>query len=308
MLARLRGEGILLAAVSRNDADTVLPPFRAGRMVLREGDFVAIIASYHAKSAQIAALAQQLNLGLDAFVYVDDNPVELAEIGTALPQVTTLAFPTREEELPGFLRQLSALFVRETVTPEDRERTELYRRRAHGIAPSAAQGADLTQFLAGLEMRLVLHDRSQGDRARAVQLINKTNQFNANGRRWADEEVAAILTRGGRLFTASLLDRTGSHGEILACLIGPDQTIEALVMSCRVFQRRVEYAFFSALGAREVWPAAVRSLPTERNEPFRQFLADPAFGNGSNDMRSFDGRDFARRHQDALRLFEVTWG
>jgi FkbH-like protein len=277
-------------------------------MALREDDFVAIIASYHAKSAQIAALAQQLNLGLDAFVYVDDNPVELAEIGSALPQVTTLAFPDREEGLPEFLLRLSALFARETVTPEDRERTELYRRRAYGIAPSTAQGADLTQFLAGLEMQLVLHDRSQGDRTRAVQLINKTNQFNANGRRWTDEEVAALLTRGGRLFTASLQDRTGSHGEILACLIGPDHTMEALVMSCRVFQRRVEYGFLLALGAREVWPTAVRFTPTERNEPFRQFLADPAFDHGSNDIRPFDGRDFARRHQDTLRLFEVTWG
>lgn len=308
MLGRLRGEGVLLAAVSRNDAEVVLAPFRAGRMAVREDDFVAIIASYHAKSAQIAALAEQLNLGLDAFVYVDDNPVELAEIGAALPQVTALAFPGREEELPAFLRRLSSLFVRTEVTQEDRERTELYRRRAEGMAPSAAQGADLTQFLAGLEMRLVLQDRSQGDRARAVQLINKTNQFNANGRRWSDEEVAELLSSGGRLFTASLLDRTGSHGEILACLIGPEQTIEALVMSCRVFQRRVEFGFFGALAAREVWPAAVRFSETERNEPFRRFLADPAFSNGSGEVRSFDGREFARRHQDALRLFEVSWG
>src|SRR5205807_1061603 len=76
LLRRLRHEGTLLAAVSRNDQEVALGPFRSGRMLLREDDFVAIIASYHSKSAPVRELAQRLNLGLDAFVFVDDNPVE----------------------------------------------------------------------------------------------------------------------------------------------------------------------------------------------------------------------------------------
>jgi len=307
LLVRLRHEGVLLAAVSRNDAEVVLPPFQSGRMPLKLEDFVAVIASYHPKSAQIRELVSRLNLGIDSVVYVDDNPVELAEVATALPGVTTIAFPSKDQGIPDLLARLTALFGRADVTTEDQERTELYRRRLEGLVPAEATGADLTRFLAGLGMELQIHDRSRGDRTRAVQLINKTNQFNANGRRWTDSEIASALEAGAQLLTATLTDRAGSHGEILACLIGVDGTIEALVMSCRVFQRRVEHGFFAALQAAGIRPSRIRFQPTERNSPFRTFLAEPGLSAGSNGLVPFDVEEFARRHQDALTLFEVGW-
>jgi FkbH-like protein len=306
-LARLRREGVVLAAVTRNDPEVVQPPFRSGRMPLGETDLVAICASYHAKSAQVRQLATQLNLGLDAFVFVDDNPVELEEVHQALPEVQAVAFPDRDEDLPRFLEQLTQLFGRRDLTQEDRERTDMYRRRLEGLPPAEVAGADLTGFLASLQMRLVVHDRSRGDRTRAVQLINKTNQFNANGRRWTDGEVAAVLERGGKLLAASLADRSGSHGEILACLIEADGVIEAFVMSCRVFQRRVEEAFLAAMAGRGIAPGGIRFAPTERNEPFRQFVLDAAFGHPHNGVVPLDAAAFHTRHRDALDLFTVTW-
>lgn len=307
LLARLRREGTILAAVSRNDAEAVMPPLRSGRMPLTELDFVAICASYHAKSAQIRQLAKQLNLGLEAFVFVDDNPVEREEVQQALPEVLVLPFPNRDEGLPGLLEHLSALFGRRDLTPEDRERTQLYRRRLEGMVPADASGADLTSFLAGLAMKLTVYDRSTGDRSRAVQLINKTNQFNANGRRWTTAEIGEVLAQGGKLLGASLDDRSGSHGEVLSFLVGSDGTIQAFVMSCRVFQRRVEFAFLAALVGRGVRPTGVRTAATERNEPFRQFLLDPAFAADEGGVRSFDPAAFGRAHQDELALFDITW-
>ncbi len=308
LLGRIQREGALLAAVTRNDDTVVLPPFRAGQMALAEADFVAICASYHAKSAQIRQLASQLNLGLDSFVFVDDNPIERAEVEASLPEVRVLAFPSRDDELPALLESIAGFFERRDLTAEDRERTAMYRRRLEGMVPVEAEGADLTRFLADLEMRLVIHDRTAGDRTRAVQLINKTNQFNANGRRWTDDEVGEVIDRGGRLFGASLSDRTGSHGEILSCLVGTDGVIEAFVMSCRVFQRRVEFAFLGALADRGVRPNAVRFAETERNEPFRQFIRDAAFGQLADAVLPFDMTGFAARHADAAALCEVSWG
>ena len=308
LLARLRREGVLLAAVSRNDPAVVRPPLASGQMPLSEADFVAVVASYHPKSAQIRQLAGELNLGLDAFVFVDDNPVEREEVQQALPEVRCLAFPTHDDQLPALLDELAALFQRRELTEEDRERTAMYRRRLEGMAPAATEGADLTVFLATLGMRLILHDRTEGERTRAVQLINKTNQFNANGRRWTEEEIAAVLGRGGRLYGATLEDRSGSHGEVISCLLGPDGVIEAFVMSCRVFQRRVEYAFLSALAAHGTRPAAVRFAVTERNEPFVRFIEDPAFGSGDADLRPLDAEGFARSHAGTLDLVAVTWG
>ena len=283
LLRRFRREGTLLAAVSRNDPEVALTPFRSGRMLLGEEDFVAIIASYRAKSAQIRELAERLNLGLDAFVFVDDNPVELAEVSLALPQVRCMTFPQHDEDLAAFLGELASLNQRREITAEDRERTEMYRRRLEGMVPSDLQGADLTRFLQDLKMTLTIHDRVRGDRTRAVQLINKTNQFNLNGRRVSDDDVRVILDAGGHLFGATLDDRTGSHGEILACLVAQDRTITSFVMSCRVFQRRVEYAFLAWLAAQPHPPIGLRWASTPRNAPFLQFLREitgPPNGDG----------------------------
>ena len=272
LLKRLRQEGVLLAVVSRNDADLAWNPFRGRQMVLGEDDLVGLVASYHPKSAQIRELVQRLSLGLDSIVFIDDNPVELAEVASALPQVTCLTFPSSADEFPGLALKVSRLFPRGVVTTEDRERTALYRRRLEGLAPSEVAGGDLEAFLLGLDMELSIHDRTHANGSRAVQLINKTNQFNLNGMRLSEAEVEATLAGGGQLLSASLRDRAGDHGEILACLVDPDRTISAFVMSCRVLQRRVEHAFFAWLLSHSAPPTRMIYKRTERNEPLRQFL------------------------------------
>ena len=277
LLVRLKNEGVLLAAVSRNDPEAALEPFRSGQMALKEEDFVAVVASYQAKSAQVEMLAGQLNLGLDAFVFVDDSEIELAEVRLKLPAVRCEPFPSRDDDLPGLLDRLTVHFRRSVVTKEDRERTALYRRRLAGMVPSTAQGADLRAFLEGLTMTLVVHDRSAGNRERAVQLINKTNQFNINGKRVTEEGVNSILAAGGRLLTATLNDKTGTHGEILALLIDSDGVVKAFVMSCRVFQRKVEHAFFRWLAESGRPPRVLEIAETPKNEPAMQFAGYPPF-------------------------------
>lgn len=305
LLRRLRGEGILLTAVSRNDPDIALAPMRSGDMVLSEGDFVCVLASYHPKSSQVRQIANRLNLDLASFVFVDDNAVELSEVSAQLPQINCLSFPSHDDGLPAFFSRLSRFFPISGVTAEDRERTELYRRRLAGIAPSDLQGADVTDFLSGLQMKLVVHDRTHGDHARAVQLINKTNQFNLNGRRMQNEDIAAALRAGASLYTASLEDRTGSHGEIISCVLMPDGTIESWVMSCRVFQRRLEYAFLAWLAATENPPRTLRFSPTERNLPLQQFLQDPAFERTADGVVLLNARGFADAHAADLSLFNI---
>jgi FkbH-like protein len=155
-------------------------------------------------------------------------------------------------------------------------------------------------------MRLVLHERSGSDRARAVQLINKTNQFNLNGRRVSDDEVVRLLASGGRLLTATLEDRTGSHGEILACLITGDRTVISLVLSCRVFQRRVEHAFCAWLADQKLVPKAFDFAVTDRNEPLQHFLRDPAFVPSVDGPMSWHPRVFGAAHAEDLALFDVV--
>jgi FkbH-like protein len=303
-LLRLKAAGILLAVVSRNDEDMVRAALDSGRMPLKVEDFVAIRANYGAKSDHVRALAESLNLGVDSIVFVDDNLVELAEVASATPGVTCQAFPAKDEDLPAFLDRLALLFDRRSVTEEDAERTEMYRRRMAMHPPT--EGTGLVDFLKDLSMVLTLHDRTNADWTRAHQLINKTNQFNLNGRRMDESEVAKVLAEGGRMFTATLDDRNGSHGEIVACLVDRHGKVQALVMSCRVFQRRVEYAFLLWLLGHWQGPVLTFAFSaTERNEPFRNFVADPAFAD-SGECWTLDGGAFIAAHADDLSLYTIV--
>lgn len=304
LLLRLKAMGVLLAIVSRNDLDLLMAPLRLGRMSVKTEDFVSLRAGYGAKSEQIRALAAELNLGLDALVFVDDNPVELAEVKASAPGVVTLQFPVSDDEFPAFVSQLAGFFDRDTVTAEDAQRTEMYRRRMEAVPPS--NEGDLHSFLAGLGMVLKVRERFADDCERARQLINKTNQFNLNGIRLEQSDIEAMLAAGGRLFTASLDDRTGSHGEILACLLDKDGVVQSLVLSCRVFQRRVEHVFLCWLLRRLDVPAlTMRFQTTERNEPLCRFLDESAFNKSTDSGVQVDSAAFLAAHGDDVSLLSL---
>ncbi|MCP5183950.1 MAG: HAD-IIIC family phosphatase [Pseudomonadales bacterium] len=308
VLRHLRNTGAVLVAVSRNDAHLAESGLAHRDMLLQPEDFVAVVASYDAKSAQIEQIARQLNLGLDSFVFVDDNPVELHEVQSRLPEVTTLRYPPSANELPDLCETLARLFSRATVTAEDRQRSQLYRTTLSGMAPNTARGADLTHFLREQAMELMIREPAGTERARALQLINKTNQFNLNGERIdgtaLDERVAA----GDRLFTAVLRDRFGEHGEILACLVSREGHVRNFVLSCRVFQRRVEYAFLGVLcDLLDVDALRFSYRRTPRNEPVRRFLASLATdGEIGDGIFGCARQAIERAGDDARALFRVV--
>jgi len=273
LLRTLQRRGVILAAVSRNDAQLAEAGLNHPEMTLKRDNLVAVLASYQPKSTQIESLARHLNLGLESFVFVDDNPVELHEVQSALPAVTTVQFPVSVNDLPALSRRLDQLFSRAHVTEEDLSRTDMYRVSLAGLAPTQAKGADLTDFLQQLSMRLTIREPDLENSVRALQLINKTNQFNLNGLRLDSYGLRQHLQAGTRLFTATLEDRFGTHGEILACLVTKDGIIETLVMSCRVFQRQVESAFLVCMNQLLRFPRLLfRYQHTAKNEPTLQFL------------------------------------
>jgi FkbH-like protein len=283
---RLTEIGVALVAVTRNDQEVVDAVWRADEMPVGRDCFSAVLASYQPKSAQIAEIASQLNLGLESFVFVDDNLIEIEEVSRALPSVSCLQFPKANDTLVSFIDELSGYFNFSVVTEDDRLRTGRYQRMLAGTRIRAAAPSDLTSYLIGLKMCLTVHDRTIGGRDRALQLINKTNQFNLNGRRWTEHDLQSILESGGRLITASLEDTAGSHGEILAFLVDRSKTVLAFVLSCRVFQRRVEHAFVHWFCENHEGPFLFDARRTPRNEPFYQF-ANEALGADSSQPSFF---------------------
>ena len=173
------------------------------------------------------------------------------------------------------------------------------------MALSDDDGADLSNFLRSLEMKLTINERNSETFNRAVQLINKTNQFNINGKRIEADAVADMLARGGHLYTANLEDRTGSHGEIISCLLDESGIVRSFVMSCRVFQRRVEHAFLIWLSGRTGKPLRLDFMATERNEPTRLLLEDSAFILENYGTVLVDPAAMNRNFGDSLNLFDL---
>mgnify|MGYP001239398019 CR=1 FL=1 len=271
-LKQLLASGILLVAVTKNHSDDVLLALSKSENLLKEKDFIAIMASYKTKSSQVHALSKSLNLGLNSFVFVDDNEVEIADMKSNRPEVTSLLYPQQETDLPRLFQKLNQLFSRDRITKEDVLRLDNYKRNFQIIDENVSTDHSIDSFLISLNMTLIIQEKCEDDLQRTVQLINKTNQFNNNGQRTTESILKKALEDKSRIFSATLVDNGGTHGEILSALINNNGHIEHYVMSCRVFQRNVEYVFFHWL-FNSIMP--IRSIdyrPTERNEPFQIFM------------------------------------
>lgn len=273
LLKALKSAGVLIGVVSKNDQDLAELPFKQGEMVLKTSDVVTIVANYEAKSSQINAIAHSLDLPTSAFVFVDDNPVELEEVRRAIPDIIALQFTPDLHGLEQLFSQLQQLCIQERQTVEDRQRTDLYRTRLKGQIASEEAGSNIEDFLKSLNMELTLSEKTVDNYQRALQLINKTNQFNLNGHRLDEKDLLQRLNSGERLITASLTDKHGSHGEIMACLIGGNE-VSHLVMSCRVMNRYVEFAFLSGILHLLNEPSlSLSHFATPRNSPMQKFIS-----------------------------------
>lgn len=246
-LRDLGRRGVLLAVASKNDPDNAREAFRSNpEMVLTLDDFGAFEACWEPKGVMLERIAQALNLGLDSFVFFDDNPAEREQVRQALPQVAVVEVPDEPAE---YVRALQAggWFESAELTDEDRERTRQYAverlRREH-----ERSCASLADYLASLQMEADVRPVTEGDLPRVVQLISKTNQFNLTTRRHSAEELRRLLGLPGAVhLTLRLRDRFGEHG-LVAVLLGvpvpgasvPTVRIDTWLMSCRVIGRTVE--------------------------------------------------------------------
>ena len=271
-LKKLKESGTLLSICSKNDKDLVIKAFKENNFILDLDDFVSIQASYNPKSLQIKELAKALNLGLESFVFIDDNPVEISEVHNALPEVTCILFSSNKEKFFDLFNELSSLFPNSNPTEEDRNRTKFYRSMKKSVEVIEGKSSDLSSFLQSLEMKVLFSNKTINNHERAIQLINKTNQFNLNGIRRNIEEVNEIIRKGGFLFTASLSDINGEHGEIISLLIDRDNEVKSFVMSCRVFQRKIEFLFLSVLLDTYFKEIKLNYIETDRNSPIKMFL------------------------------------
>jgi FkbH-like protein len=266
----------LIAAASKNDPALVRRAFERPDLLLKPGEIFPIEAHWGAKSESVRHILAAWNIAAGDVVFVDDSRMEVAEVAERHPGMECLCFPAGD---PGatlaLLRRLRTFFAKPHATAEDRLRLESLRGRA---AFEEARSAEAESgFFSRLEATVTLEFSSAADDARAFELVNKTNQFNLNGRRFTEREWRGYFqTPGAFLVTASYEDRFGPLGKI-AVLAGRRAQesihVDVWVMSCRAFSRHIEYQVLARLFARS--PGCTIDFAyqaTERNGPWREFI------------------------------------
>jgi FkbH-like protein len=278
MLAQ-HAQGMLLTLCSKNNVEDVLDTFRLHPgMLLHMDHFAAWRINWSSKPANLAALAEELDLGLDSFILIDDSQRECREVEAAYPQVLSLALPARDEEIPEFLRHVWA-FDRLRATEEDRARPAMYAQELERQR-AAQQAASLEDFLRSLQLEVRVAPMSPKDLARVAQLTQRTNQMNFTTVRRSESDIQALLESGkAECLAVHVSDRFGSYGLAGAMIFrgGVDAiSVDTFLLSCRALGRGVEHRMLAELGrvAQERGLAAVeaRYVRSQRNLPALLFL------------------------------------
>ncbi len=269
----LARRGVVLAVCSKNNPADAEEPFEKNKdMVLKREHFAAFEASWDPKAQAISRIAAQLRLGLDSFVFFDDNPAEREQVRQALPEVEVVEVP---EDPADYVRALEEglWFEAVSLTAEDAARAEQYRAESERRALEE-QFTSLDGYLRSLEMVAVTRRVDEADLDRVVQLLGKTNQFNLTTRRHGADVVQAWTDDPRTVpLTVRLADKFGDHGLVAVVLGVPavEQTlrIDTWLMSCRVIGRRLEQHTLTELGRAAIALGYTRLigeyLPTAKN-------------------------------------------
>jgi FkbH-like protein len=241
----LAERGVLLTLCSKNnEADVFEVLDKHPAMRLKRKHLAGWRVNWQDKASNIAALAEELNLGLDAFVFVDDSPLECGLVREMLPQVTVLQVPKKLHELPPMLLQ-QGLFDTLHVTDEDRKRAQLYQSESQRKTVRGAFG-NLEEYLQSLQTVASIHRATPAELPRVAQLTQKTNQFNLTTRRYSEGDLQAFVhSAQAAVYTLSVRDRFGSLGLVGAMVVKLQDNsarVDTFLMSCRALGRRLEAA------------------------------------------------------------------
>ena len=283
-LLRLHDAGVLLAIASKNNPDDALEVLdQHSGMVLKREHFAAMRINWQDKVSNIRALAEELNLGIDSLVFLDDNPVEREWIRQGLPSVLVPELPEDPALRPGFLRR-APFFSRIRVTEADVGRAESYLAQKQR-SEFQSQTSSFEDFLASLEQELTIEPVHEGSVARAAQMCQRTNQFNLTTLRYTAADLERLMDdEATALYTLAVRDRFGESGITGLGVIrshGDTAELDVLLLSCRVLGRKVEDAFLAVL-AKQARERGARYLvgrysPTAKNSQVASFYPDRGF-------------------------------
>lgn len=276
VIRQIKDTGAVLAVVSKNnEADALNMIKNHPHMILREEDFVSIRINWDNKASNVRAIARELNVGTDSFVFWDDSPQEREEMKALMPEVAVPDFPPAAEDIPHALAEIyHTYFEKPVITGEDAAKTRQYQANAQR-KQMESQAGNYEEYLQKLEIELNRVDPLR-HRARVLQLVNKTNQFNLTTCRYSEKELEEILSDNRySVYAYEVEDKFGSSGLTAVLVVDLEGShaprIIEFVMSCRIMGRLIENAIVddveNELLSRGYDTLEGVYIPTAKNKP-----------------------------------------
>lgn len=283
-LLQLSHKGIFLAVASKNNEGDVLEVFDFhDAMVLKREQIAVFEVHWEDKISSLKRIAEELNIGVDSLVFVDDSAKEIAEVKERLPDVTCFMVPAEIVELPKLLQE-TELFDIGSVTADDLERVE--RMHVEKTRKLEAKTMSKQSFMESLSLEIHVFSSKVNHIARVAQLINKTNQFNLTTIRRTQAEVEQmILSDSYQVLGLEVNDRFGNYGlvgvAIVERLSESEWLIDTLLMSCRVLGRGVETAFLAKVCEAVKYSGGKKIIaeyrPTNKNSQVKDLYKEHGF-------------------------------
>ena len=306
VILALYEKGVILAINSKNNYEDAIEVIRQHpHMVLREEHFGSFQINWEDKVTNMYRIADELNIGLDSLVFMDDSPQERLLIRRALPQILTVEMPDDPSFYPAVVARLNC-FDQLYSTEEDRQRGAMYaaQRSRRELQTSSA---DLDQYLDSLDMKLVIRQAEDANLDRVHQLIQRTNQFNLTTIRHGRAEVEQMMDSSDfriyAMWVSDIFGDLGLTGVVVVRMREREWDLDTFLMSCRVMGRSIETEFLNQvlLDARDAGVALIRGryIPTPRNKPAAEVYAKYGF-------RQVQSRDDTTLWELPLPGFEVV--
>lgn len=276
--------GVILAICSKNNIDDAMEAIKGHPgMLLKPDHFAALRINWQDKATNLREIARELNIGIDALAFIDDNPVECAWVRENAPEVTVIQLPGDPMLYARTLRD-TMVFERLALTSEDKERGRQYAEN-RVRSELQQQAGSIEEFYESLRQEVEIAHVTPMTLARVSQLTNKTNQFNLTTRRYSEQQVQDMAASPDwRVYSIKVKDRFGDNGLVgvaLANYKGDVCEIDSFLLSCRVIGRTVETGFLAAIieEAKRHGVTKLRSwfIPTKKNAPAKDFLASQRF-------------------------------
>lgn len=309
--------GILLAIVSKNNFVDVEKAFLNNRnMILKLDDFVSVKCNWKSKSENIFEISKELNLGVDSFVFLDDNPIERKEVEINCPEVSIIDFPTKIIKYTNVLVDIFyKYFSTDRISTEDSNKTEKYKDDLKR-KESLEKHPNLDSFIKSLKTEVTLNHADLNNLNRISQLTKKTNQFNLTTKRYSIEELDNYLKKGNLVFCGDVTDIYGKSGIVFVLMLNLNEDmveIENLIMSCRVMGRKIELSIMRAveekLFADGFKKIIAKYIPTQKNLPVKNLMEKLNYNlleTQKNGIKSYSKKII--KNSDIDTLFESKWG